>query len=390
MLIFKLAYRNLIGAGLRTWLNAFVLSLAYVIIIWHSGILAGWNRQAKRDMINWQIGGGEIWNQAYDPYDPFTFQDAHGTIPAEFKARWKDGQVTPILVVPGSFYPEGRMQSVVMKGIDPHQSILRLPADSLRSDEEEVIPVMVGTRMARNNRLEKGDYVTLRWRDAHGTFDAAEARIVYIFRCTVPVVDNGIMWIPLEKLQQMTQMTDEATYFIIKPGSEPAEAAGWIHRGYDYLLAEMDQIIRQKSIGGAVLYTIMLALAMLAIFDTQVFSIFRRQREIGTEIAMGMTRGQVIGLFTAEGAMHGILAAILAAIYGIPLLSLQAIRGMALPEGMDEYGLAGSEKIFPTYSAGLVILTVLLVMCTTTIVSYWPSRKIARMKPTDAIRGKLQ
>ena len=48
MLIFKLAYRNLAGAGLRTWLNAFVLSLAYVIIIWHSGILEGWNREARR------------------------------------------------------------------------------------------------------------------------------------------------------------------------------------------------------------------------------------------------------------------------------------------------------------------------------------------------------
>ena len=341
-------------------------------------------------MISWQIGGGEIWNSAYDPYDPFTYQDAHSTIPEALKTQWQDGRITPVLVVPGTFYPEGRMQSVVMKGIDTRQSIVKLPADSIFSDEEGVIPVMIGTRMAGNNRLQKGDFITLRWRDAHGTFDAAEARIVHIFRCNVPVVDHGIIWIPLGKLQQMTQMTGEATYFIMKPGSAPVEAAGWVHRGYDYLLAEIDQIIRKKSIGGAVLYTIMLMLAMLAIFDTQVFSIFRRQREIGTEIAMGMTRGQVIGLFTVEGAMHGLLAAVLAAVYGIPLLSLQAVRGMALPEGMDEYGLAGSEKIFPVYSVGLVIMTVLLVMCATTIVSYWPSRKIAKMKPTDAIRGKLQ
>ena len=33
MLIIKLAFRNIVGAGLRTWLNVFVLSLAFVIII---------------------------------------------------------------------------------------------------------------------------------------------------------------------------------------------------------------------------------------------------------------------------------------------------------------------------------------------------------------------
>lgn len=33
MLIIKLAFRNLMGAGLRTWLNVFVLSLVFVMII---------------------------------------------------------------------------------------------------------------------------------------------------------------------------------------------------------------------------------------------------------------------------------------------------------------------------------------------------------------------
>ena len=33
MIAFKLAIKNLIGAGLRTWLNVFVLSLALVIIV---------------------------------------------------------------------------------------------------------------------------------------------------------------------------------------------------------------------------------------------------------------------------------------------------------------------------------------------------------------------
>jgi ABC-type lipoprotein release transport system permease subunit len=129
---------------------------------------------------------------------------------------------------------------------------------------------------------------------------------------------------------------------------------------------------------------------MLAIFDTQVLSVFRRQREIGTDIALGMTRGQVVTLFTFEGAMHGVLAAVIAAAYGIPLLSWQASAGFGMPEGTDDYGLAIAERIFPYYSIGLVVTTTLLVLFATTIVSFIPARKIAKMNPTDAIRGKIQ
>ena len=101
-------------------------------------------------------------------------------------------------------------------------------------------------------------------------------------------------------------------------------------------------------------YFILILLAMLAIFDTQVLSIFRRQKEIGTYIAMGMTRRQVVSLFTVEGAMHAILAVILGAIYGIPFLLWQINTGFTMPAGTDDMGIAIAETIFPVYGIGLI------------------------------------
>ena len=83
MLAFKLALRNLLGAGLRTWLNVIVLSFSFIIIIWTKGLLEGWDRQAKNDMISWEVAGGQYWHQNYDPYDPFTLSDSHGPVPQE-------------------------------------------------------------------------------------------------------------------------------------------------------------------------------------------------------------------------------------------------------------------------------------------------------------------
>ena len=95
-------------------------------------------------------------------------------------------------------------------------------------------------------------------------------------------------------------------------------------------------------------------MAMLAVFDTQVLSIFRRQKEIGTYVALGMTRGQVVKLFTIEGAMHSVLAALVAAVYGIPLLALQAIRGISIPVESKDFGIAMAAKLYPVYSLALI------------------------------------
>ena len=94
-------------------------------------------------------------------------------------------------------------------------------------------------------------------------------------------------------------------------------------------------------------------------------------------------------MFTLEGAFHSILAAVVAALYGIPLLAYVANKGLALPASTDTLGFAIGEKLFPVYSPALVVSTTLLVCFVTTIVSYLPTRKIADLKPTDALRGKL-
>jgi ABC-type lipoprotein release transport system permease subunit len=107
-------------------------------------------------------------------------------------------------------------------------------------------------------------------------------------------------------------------------------------------------------------------------------------------MALGMSRGEVIGLFTLEGALHGILALLVGAIYGIPILMFSARKGITLPkEMMDSSGFAISDTLYPAYGAGLVVGTTLLVLITVTIVSFLPTRRIARLKPTDALRGKL-
>jgi len=387
MLSLKLAYRNLIGAGLRTWLSAMVLSCSYVVIIWMQGFLDGWDRQARHDMIEQEVGGGQYWHAQYDPYDPLTLEDSHAPVPSELAAA--TGDVASVLIAQATVYPQGRMQSILLKGIPPEQGVLALPTAELAADGAE-IPALIGERMARNTALGVDDYVTVRWRDAKGAFDARDARIVHIMDTDVPNVDQGVFWVPIERLRSMLQLPGEAT--IVVTGRElvtPATAAGWVFRDQEFLLRDVTEVIRMKSVSSSILYLVLLSLALLAIFDIQVLSIFRRRQEIGTLIALGMTRGRVIRLFTLEGGLHGVLAALIAAVYGIPLLAWQATVGFAMPKAVDSYGMAIADTLYPVYSAQLVLATTLIVMAAVTVVSFLPARRIAQMNPTDAIRGKV-
>ena len=180
-LALKLAYRNLMGAKLRTWLNVFVLSLSFVVIIWQKGIINGWDQQAQRDTKDWEIGGGQYWQKDYDPYDPFTLEDAHAQLSDATQQSVTEGELTPILVSQATMYPEGRIQNILLKGIDPDQQIIKLPSSNLVSKNGE-IPAIIGRRNAKSSKMKVGDYVTVRWRDKNGTFDAAAVKIVHIFK----------------------------------------------------------------------------------------------------------------------------------------------------------------------------------------------------------------
>ena len=383
-LAFQLAYKNLVGAGLRTWLNVGVLAFSFIIIIFYNGLIDGWNEQAKHDSIAWEYGNGQLLHADYDPFDPFTILDGHGVLENELSKN-----LAPILLRQASIYPEGRMFSVALKGIDVNQTTLKLPTASLKNSNAK-IPAMMGINMADAANLKKGDEVILRWRDQGGTFDAAKITVVDIFETNVPTVDMGQVWIPIRKMWKMTGLENHTTFYVANENFQPSNISGWKYQSQETLLSDLNEIIAMKKISGSIMYLLLLAIALLAIFDTQVLSVFRRQKEIGTYISLGMTRAQVVGLFTVEGSMYSIFAMILGSIVGIPLFAYLAKIGIGMPAASRDMGVPLAERIFPVFGIQLIVGTILLVVIASTIVSFLPARKIAKMNPVLALKGKLQ
>jgi ABC-type lipoprotein release transport system permease subunit len=389
MTLLRLAFRNLVGGGLKTWLRVSVLSLAFVVIVTIQGLIRGMDLQASQAMVDADIGGGQYWHERYDAQDPLTLADAHGEPPARLAALIARGAATPVLAVQGFMYASGSFRPVLLKGIDPGQHVLTVPSAALAESGGEA-PALIGNRMAREAGLKPGDVVTVRWRDAKGTFDAQDVRIVEVMTTTVQNVDSGQLWLPLDRLRRMARMEGEATWIVLARDTPPIEGvSGWTFKDADFLLSDVRAMVRMKSVSNGIVYLMLLFLAMLAILDTQVLSIFHRRKEIGTLMALGLTRGSIIRMFTLEGALNAVLAALVGALYGIPLLAYIVRIGIPMPAAADSFGVSLGERLYPAYGAGLVAGTTFLVLAATTIVSYLPTRRIARLQPTDALRGRL-
>jgi len=391
-MLFKIAIKNLLGAKLRTWLNVFVTALSFFMIILFSAMYDGMREHAKQVTIDTEIAGGAYWHPEYDPLDPMTFEDAHSIIPRDLKLLVDQKKAVPVLVSQASIYPNGRIMPVIMKGITPEQNIVNMPTQMLVGHEEVTIPVLIGRGMAKDANLEVGDAFTIRWLDADRTYDADEGTVVHIMDTENFKLDMGHIWVPLKKAQTMLAMEEEATYVTYAEGlSVVKNKHDWIPRDVKYLIRDMEALIKADEPNAAIMYIILLCFAAMGIFNAQVLSIFRRGREIGTLMALGMTRTRVVGLFTLEGGLNAFLAAIMTVILFGPLLWYFGTNGIWL--GVDysdgAMGIIVEKYLIPVYSVGLVVTTTIIVSIIVLIVSYLPSRRIARMKPTDALRGKV-
>ena len=391
-MLFKIAIKNLLGAKLRTWLNVFVTALSFFMIILFSAMYDGMREHAKQVTIDTEIAGGAYWHPEYDPMDPMTFEDAHSIIPRDLKLLVDQKKAVPVLVSQASIYPNGRIMPVIMKGITPEQNIVNMPTQMLFGHEEVTIPVLIGRGMAKDANLEVGDAFTIRWLDADRTYDADEGTVVHIMDTENFKLDMGHIWVPLKKAQTMLAMEEEATYVTYAEGlSVVKNKHDWIPRDVKYLIRDMEALIKADEPNAAIMYIILLCFAAMGIFNAQVLSIFRRGREIGTLMALGMTRTRVVGLFTLEGGLNAFLAAIMTVILFGPLLWYFGNNGIWL--GVDysdgAMGIIVEKYLIPVYSVGLVVTTTIIVSIIVLIVSYLPSRRIARMKPTDALRGKV-
>ena len=391
MLLLKTAFKNIVSNGKRAWLNVIVLSFCFGIMVLYASIVDGFVEQTQTDARLWEYADGQIVHPSYDRFDVFTLTDAHGKVPKVLTPLIENKTLEPILAAQASFYPNGRMQNVQLKGIDPKQTIIKIPTQILQKSgaASEDIPVLIGKRMAKSAKIKKGDRIMLRWRDAKGVFDARKVFVADIFDTTVMGVDAGVLWVSLPLMQELMGMQGEATYLLKSAEAVlPTALDGWRFLPKEELMADLILMAEDGEVEMIIITIILLSIALLAVFDTQMLSIFRRQKEIGTYIALGMTPKGVMLLFSLEGTLYSVLALLFTLFWGIPFFHWYADVGFSNGEMAEAAGIPVAHVIYPKYNIEKIGFLTLLLLFFSAWISYLPTRRIARQSVVMALKGK--
>jgi ABC-type lipoprotein release transport system permease subunit len=372
---------------LRAFLNVLVTALSIIALIFMLSLLNGFQAQATRNMVLTDVGGGHYRVPGLDILTPTEWEDHTMPVPQIFGVL-PETDKAEVLIQQGQLYPNRRLFPVQLRGIEMHQSLLDLPLAGLKSygdKPEDVIPAVVGVKMARKAHLKKGDTVVLKWRDKGGAVDARDVLIVDVGDIINPRIDDGVVWLRLDHLRSMTDRAGEVSWVTVRQYLGTVE--GFEFHGLDLLMADLLALLRQDRINSKILWGILMVLVCTSVFNTQILNIFKRQKEIGTLMALGMEPGRIVRIFTLEGVLAALWALVLAALLGVPFFIWFQGVGFDVSH-LSEASFPIRETIYPDYQPREIFVSVLIVLALIIASAWVPVKKISRLDPTLALRGR--
>jgi ABC-type lipoprotein release transport system permease subunit len=386
-MILRIAWKNFVGQGMRAFLNTLVTALTLVAVVFNISLYNGFQGQATRNMIRTDVAGGHYRMKEFDILTPTQWEDHTFTVPDQIRNA-PSNEKAEVLVLQGQIFPKRRLFPVQLRGIEIDQSLIDLPFDKLRELGPEVgenVAVVIGQKMADKAHLDVGDTVVMKWRDKYGVVDARDVYVADVVPIINPRIDEGLIWLRLDHLRQLTARPNEVSWVAVNGDRGPIESLEFLSQ--NELMRDILNLIKQDRQYAKILWVILIFLAGIGVFNTQILNIFKRQKEIGTLMALGMTPRQVVTLFTLEGSLAALISVLFAVIFGTLIFSWFQSTGLDISHLRDS-NIPVNERILLEIKPLEVLWSTVSIVSIMILVSWFPVRKISRLDPTLALRGK--
>jgi putative ABC transport system permease protein len=288
--------------------------------------------------------------------------------------------------------------SFVAEAVEPDKehilsSSLRIPkgADLSVDDPNGII---LGLGLAANLGVDVGDRVVLIANTAKGGVNAVECRVRGFFATMSKAYDDVALRVPLTTAQKLLRVDGAHVWALLL---EETAQTGPTLRILRERFANQDLVFTEwieladfhvkavslfaKQVG--VMRVIIAVIIVLSIFNTMMMSVMERTAEIGTAMALGLTRRKILRMFLVEGAMLGAIGGILGLALGSVLAWVISYIGIPMPPPPGQsWGFDGEVKV----SLRLCVEAFLLAVGSTLLASVFPARKASGMVIVEALR----
>jgi putative ABC transport system permease protein len=134
---------------------------------------------------------------------------------------------------------------------------------------------------------------------------------------------------------------------------------------------------------------IVILIAAIGILNLMLMAVFERTREMGVLAALGMKGRQIMGLFLLEGALIGVVGAVIGCTIGLVIVSIFGQVGLDFSfmsnADLGEVSALMGERIYTTFSVPEVIGRGITVAVIAALAALYPAWHASRQEPADAL-----
>ncbi|TMO54358.1 ABC transporter permease [Pseudoalteromonas phenolica] len=374
------AFFNVWRNGRRSLFTILVAAVAVAAILTTSGFALftyqSLAEKAARDEGNFIITHQQFLKEEEDTPLQYGLEDTE-TLIEQLSSDEDIKSVLPRINFNGLVSNGEKSSIFIGLGVEPDEFMVKGPFLTMLEGKalsnfgnEDEAEVVLGKELARNLKVQVGDYITLMSTTTDGALNAFDFTVRGIYTTGVPDLDKRQLYVKLSDAQSLlyTEKVSSLSVYLFdinkteqkvsdyQKRDQSLQFTPWWERAF-YYQSVKDLYNRIFGLLGG----IMVLLVFFSISNTMAMTVTERTREIGTVSAMGSYQWEIIRNFVLESSIIGFIGA-----------SLGIIASAFIAWGLVYVGLEmppppGSNKGYPltiTFSweiAGIVLFTMVLV-----------------------------
>lgn len=400
-LVLRMSLRNVLRHKRRSMLSGFAIAFAVVVTLCLRGIVVnGSEAMVIEQLALGQHGSLQIHKKG------FASNVRKSQLAFAFKVD--DAFMKKIRDVPGVVDAAARIAFPAMVSVDdksvPTPVIAIDPAHEYKVCPLKRDDVAVGKPLEQGGAVmtpqlrkqlgaTEGTELTLLSQDSEGVMNAALSKTSGSL-ADIPLLTTSkkLLFVSLDTAQALLRLEGQATAIAVRTTDirtpEPVAAALSKALGDEYEVQTwrdlspmvIDSFAQRRVILNYVT-AVFLLIAMIGVLIAMLMSVLGRTREIGTMMAVGMRRRQIISLFMVEATVLGFFSCVVGAVVGEAIVAFFAWRGLAITPP----GGATPLLLHPNLELSFVFQVGGIVALASVLFAIYPAYTAARLKPIAAM-----